>query len=83
MKIFVGICTKQIFQLVQDLGVNNPTHYRLPYWMECLDWSHFNLNDRENIRYGDLVQINSLTSGIQKKDLNASKKQNYFFCISS
>ena len=44
-----------------------------------LDWSHFNLNDRENIRYGDLVQINSLISGIQKKDLNTKQNRIIFF----
>ena len=46
--------------------------------MECLDWSHFNLNDRQNIRYGSLVQINSLTNGIEKKDLNTKKKIIFF-----
>ena len=67
------------FSISSDLGVNKPTHYRLPYWMECLDWSHFNLNDRENIRYGDLVQINSLINGIQKKDLNTKQNRIIFF----
>ena len=55
------------FSISSDLGVNDPNHFRLPYWMECLDWTHYDLHDRQNIRYGSLVQINSLTKGIEKK----------------
>ena len=67
------------FSISSDLGVNDPNHFRLPYWMECLDWTHYDLHDRQNIRYGSLVEINSLTNGIEKKDLKISKDKIIFF----
>ena len=67
------------FSISSDLGVDDPNHFRLPYWMECLDWTHYDLHDRQNIRYGSLVHINSLTNGIDKKDLKISKNKIIFF----
>lgn len=28
------------FSISMDLGVIDPRHYRLPYWMQILDWTH-------------------------------------------
>jgi hypothetical protein len=45
-----------------DLNVHSSTHFRLPYWMEMLDWSHEGITGNLNHRYGPLMTISRLTS---------------------
>jgi hypothetical protein len=44
-----------------DLGVFNPKHYRLPYWMEMIDWSHEGVIGNQNPRYGRLMNLKDLS----------------------
>ena len=44
-----------------DLVVKDSHHYRLPYWMEMIDWSHEGITGNLNPRYGELLSIKKLT----------------------
>ncbi|QWE06871.1 glycosyltransferase family 10 domain-containing protein [Polynucleobacter sp. JS-JIR-5-A7] len=43
-----------------DLGVVNPNHYRMPYWMEMVDWSKEGVTGNLNPRYGRLLNLDRL-----------------------
>lgn len=43
-----------------DLNIQSSTHFRLPYWMEMLDWSHEGIIGNQNPRYGQLLKIEQL-----------------------
>jgi hypothetical protein len=43
-----------------DLAVSSSAHFRLPYWMEMIDWSHEGVTGNENPRYGSLLNIERL-----------------------
>ena len=43
-----------------DLGVSTPNHFRFPYWMDLIDWSHEGISGNQNHRYGRLLNINRL-----------------------
>ena len=45
-----------------DLGVQSENHFRFPYWMEMLDWSHEGVLGNTNPRYGELLKISTLMS---------------------
>ena len=45
-----------------DLGVQSNNHFRLPYWMEMIDWSHEGIQGNINPRYGELLALKNLTS---------------------
>jgi len=40
-----------------DLAVQSKRHFRFPYWMEMLDWSHEGLLGNHNPRFGKLLSI--------------------------
>jgi len=43
-----------------DLGVSNSKHFRMPYWMEVVDWSIDGVSGNTNPRYGRLLDIDRL-----------------------
>lgn len=43
-----------------DLNISSPYHFRLPYWMEMIDWSHEGIRGNQNPRYGRLMSIKRL-----------------------
>jgi hypothetical protein len=43
-----------------DLNIEPDKHFRLPYWMEMIDWSHEGLTGNQNPRYGQLLTIERL-----------------------
>lgn len=53
-----------------DLGVLSEKHFRLPYWMEMLDWSHEGISGNSNPRYGELLQIATLMTPLGNRYLN-------------
>ena len=53
-----------------DLGVQSKHHFRFPYWMEMLDWSHEGISGNSNPRYGELLQISTLLSPLGDRYLN-------------
>ncbi len=40
-----------------DLNIHLGNHFRLPYWMEMIDWSHEGVSGNQNPRYGHLMTI--------------------------
>jgi len=57
-----------------DLGVSNPKHYRLPYWMEMIDWSHEGVIGNQNPRYGRLMNLKDLSSPLGKKFISRPQR---------
>lgn len=53
-----------------DLGVQSDKHFRFPYWMEMLDWSHEGITTNTNPRYGELLKISTLMSPLGSRYLN-------------
>jgi len=53
-----------------DLNVKSSTHFRLPYWMEMLNWSHEGIIGNQNPRYGRLLEIDRLTKPLGNQFLN-------------
>ena len=53
---------KADYSISFDLGVESDKHFRLPYWMEMLDWSHEGITSNTNPRYGELIKISTLMS---------------------
>ena len=53
---------KADYSISFDLGVESDKHFRLPYWMEMLDWSHEGITTNTNPRYGELIKISTLMS---------------------
>ncbi len=53
-----------------DLGVQSKRHFRFPYWMEMLDWSHEGISGNSNPRYGELLKMNTLMSPLGNRYLN-------------
>lgn len=45
------------FSISFDLAVHSKTHFRFPYWMEMVDWSHEGLLGNQNPRFGQLLSI--------------------------
>jgi hypothetical protein len=43
-----------------DLNIESNKHFRLPYWMEMIDWSHEGVHGNQNPRYGQLLTIERL-----------------------
>jgi len=48
------------FSISFDLGVSAKNHFRLPYWMEMIDWSHEGIIGNTNPRYGRLLSLTRL-----------------------
>jgi hypothetical protein len=43
-----------------DLNIVSERHFRLPYWMEMINWSHEGILGNQNPRYGQLMSIERL-----------------------
>jgi hypothetical protein len=48
---------KADYSISFDLNIQSSTHFRLPYWMEMIDWSHEGVIGNQNPRYGQLLKI--------------------------
>lgn len=57
-----------------DLGVFNPNHYRFPYWMEMIDWSHEGVIGNQNPRYGRLMKLADLSSPLGKRFISRPQR---------
>lgn len=56
-----------------DLNISSEQHFRLPYWMEMIDWSHEGIVGNKNPRYGKLMSIERLMQPLGNRYLE--KKQ--------
>jgi Glycosyltransferase family 10 (fucosyltransferase) C-term len=61
---------KADYSISFDLGVESNKHFRLPYWMEMLDWSHEGITTNTNPRYGELIKISTLMSPLGSRFLS-------------
>lgn len=56
-----------------DLNISSEQHFRLPYWMEMIDWAHEGITGNKNPRYGGLMSIERLMQPLGTRFLE--KKQ--------
>lgn len=61
-----------------DLGISNPKHFRMPYWMEMVDWSSEGVTGNQNPRYGRLLDLNRLMQPLGSTFLERPRKAAIF-----
>ena len=61
-----------------DLSVHSDRHFRLPYWMEMVDWSHEGLTGNQNPRFGQLLSISRMMQPLGNDFLKRSRKTALF-----
>lgn len=57
-----------------DLNVSSKQHFRLPYWMEMIDWSHEGIIGNQNPRYGKLIAIQRLMQPLGNRFLEKNRR---------
>jgi hypothetical protein len=50
------------FSISFDLGISSQQHFRMPYWMEMIDWSEEGVIGNQNPRFGRLLTLDQLAS---------------------
>jgi hypothetical protein len=50
------------FSISFDLGISSRQHFRMPYWMEMIDWSKEGIIGNQNPRFGRLLNLDQLAS---------------------
>jgi hypothetical protein len=65
---------KADFSISHDLNVPLDRHFRLPYWMEVVDWSHEGLFGNHNPRYGELLKLERLQARLGDQFLKRPQK---------
>ena len=61
-----------------DLGISNPHHFRMPYWMEMVDWSQEGVIGNQNPRFGRLLNLDRLTQPLGEDFLSRPQKAAIF-----
>lgn len=62
------------FAISHDLNVSSGSHFRLPYWMEVVDWSHEGIVGNANPRYGELLKLERLQAPLGDQFLKREQK---------
>lgn len=62
------------FSISHDLNVQSDRHFRLPYWMEVIDWSHEGLCGNRNPRFGTLLALDQMQKPLGRKFLERQRK---------
>ena len=62
------------YVISHDLGVMSDRHFRFPYWMEMVDWSHEGLNGNCNPRFGALLKLDQLEKPLGGQFLERESK---------
>lgn len=57
-----------------DLSVQNNRHFRFPYWMEMVNWSHEGLFGNQNPRFGQLLSISRMMQPLGNDFLKRSRR---------
>lgn len=65
---------KADFAISYDLDIESGRHFRLPYWMEMIDWSHEGIIGNHNPRYGELLKLNRLQAPLGDQFLKRVRK---------
>ena len=66
------------FAISFDLGISNPNHFRMPYWLEMVDWSKEGVTGNQNPRFGRLLNLDRLCSPLGKDFLERPQKAAIF-----
>jgi Glycosyltransferase family 10 (fucosyltransferase) C-term/Alpha-(1,3)-fucosyltransferase FucT N-terminal domain len=61
-----------------DFSEENDRHYRLPYWMELVDWSHEGLVGNKNKRFGKLLSMSRMLQPLGSNFLSKPRKAALF-----
>ena len=64
---------KSDYSMSFDL-TNEPNHYRFPYWMEMVDWSHEGVVGNTNPRFGRLLSLNQMMQPLGSLFLERNRK---------
>lgn len=65
---------KADYSISHDLNVQSDQHFRLPYWMEVVDWSHEGIVGNRNPRYGELLKLKKLQAPLGDQFLKRLQK---------
>ena len=65
---------KADYAISYDLNVQSDNHFRLPYWMEMIDWSHEGIVGNANPRYGELLKLERLLAPLGDQFLKRAQK---------
>ena len=57
-----------------DLSVHSDRHFRFPYWMEMIDWSHEGLRGNENPRFGPLLSLSRMMQPLGNDFIDRPRK---------
>jgi len=66
------------FAISFDLGISSPHHFRMPYWMEVVDWSQEGVVGNINPRYGRLLNLERLMQPLGNEFLSRPQKAAIF-----
>ena len=69
---------KTDYSISFDFSEENDRHFRLPYWMELVDWSHEGLLGNSNKRFGKLLSINRMLQPLGSNFLSKPRKAALF-----
>ncbi|QKM63981.1 hypothetical protein DCO17_01290 [Polynucleobacter tropicus] len=61
-----------------DLGLSGSHHFRMPYWMEMVDWSSEGVTGNQNPRFGRLLSLERLMQPLGKDFLSRPQKAAIF-----
>jgi len=65
---------KADYAISHDLNVQLANHFRLPYWMEMIDWSHEGIVGNSNPRYGELIKLERLQAPLGSQFMKRDQK---------
>jgi Glycosyltransferase family 10 (fucosyltransferase) C-term/Alpha-(1,3)-fucosyltransferase FucT N-terminal domain len=66
------------YTLSFDLGVNSDRHFRLPLWMECIDWSHELIIHDQTVRYAKRLGLDELMRPLGREVLKRPQRVSMF-----
>ncbi len=69
---------KTDYSISFDFSTETDRHYRLPYWMELVDWSHEGLLGNTNKRFGKLLSIRRMLQPLGSNFLSKPRKAALF-----
>ena len=71
-------CVKADYSISFDFSSNQKKHFRLPYWMEMVNWSHEGLTGNTNKRFGKLFSIKEMMQPLGHEFLSRPRKAAIF-----
>jgi hypothetical protein len=66
------------YSVTFDLGASNSKHFRMPYWMEMVDWHEEGVTGNQNPRFGCLLNLERLCSPLGEDFLQRPQKAAIF-----